>query len=301
MERAGNYRIGRTVRLISRNRIEISFEMPGAPFGRRTIKEPENHCLMRAFDIALVHGRSNPGKIDALILYDPSRGGYKCLASFAVTNYCKGKGILEGHRIVLFPSWKSHTGHMAFIDSSGIPTPFDAHHITFEPNSDGTLNCHARLPDRGKRPLPLYDRPAKGGWIRLCQVFINEHHWLDPVGQLKRSFHIDSDPESTVVKWRQTLREHLPDRHTLMIPPDLYNKNKDSVVWATMYLTDSPLKPSLGNALDPTFLASMPSERVRQPFKTKRFSIKIHGNLYLLISLHRIDAPLQQEILWGFG
>lgn len=297
---AGRYRIRPYLSLSSENRIEASFHLPGAFPGRRKVANPEKHCLMRAFDKMFIQGDPTTGRIGALMLYDPARGGCRCLASFALTHCRRERGILGGHRLVLFPSWKMTSNTIEFKDSSGTTKLFNAHHVTFEPNTDGTVNCHAtRL--NGNDKLKLSSRlKAEDNRIPLCQVLIQDHRSLDPVGLIKRSIAWESDPEQTIRIWRESLHENFPDRHILMIPPDLINKSEYGVVLVKMYLSNSKMDPPSEGRFPGIVFSTLPSRATEGLSPSKRFVIKIQEGLYLSIAVLRLDGVLPSKVTWTF-
>lgn len=299
MKQAGNYRIRAKVSSAAAGQIEVRFDMLDIRLRKRSVERPENHCLMRAFDRLFLEGNPRTGKIGVLVLYNPSQGGLRCLASFAVTDYSQSHGILGGHRFVLFPSWKSRSDLLAFVDSSGKTTPFDAHHVTFQPASDGTLSCHATLSDRREDRYVLSRKlEAEEGVVRLCQVFIPDNRLLDPVGRLTRVIPSRSDVDETIRRWNQCLQTNFPYRQPVMIPPDSMKSGEESVVWGSLYL--SKTSQLSGKTIDRFPIAlypKMPPGWNSQPHKRRLVEIGIYPDMYLLVSLRRIDVPIASKTL----
>jgi hypothetical protein len=187
------------------------------------------------------------------------------------------------------------------MEKSGQSRPYDAHHITFEPNLDGTINCHATSFDRTKERLVLCDRiTAEGDRVLLCQVFIQDHRSLDPVGLLKRTIPWESDVEGTVRKWRETLHANFRERHMVMIPPNLLNKHEYDIVFGRMYLSNRRLRPPSDERYPAVVFSTMPSRATTQSLERTWYSVGIYPDLYLSMSFYRMDGTLQSSTMWGF-
>ena len=302
LRRAGRYRIRTDVSTGENGQIDVTFNLPGSPFHRRAIPEPEKHCVMRAFDRMFVQGKSKIGRIGALILYDPLRGGFRCVASFALTNFSRPNGVLRGHRLVLFPSW-SYQGHtIAFKNVSGKSVFYDAHHVTFEPNPDGSINCHATSFDRKEPKEVLCGQIAdEDGGVLLTQIFIQDHESLDPVGVLRRSFPCNSNPEDKTTEWRDVLQKSFPRRHIVMIPPNLMNRSDRGIVFGRIYLSREESFRKVGEKFPAMVFTELPSVGTTSRLERNWFRIKVVSDLFLYVSLYRIDGTLtQSKPIWAF-
>lgn len=301
LRRAGNYRIGRSISLNPEGHIVVSFNMPELAIRRRLVKEPEKHSLMRAFDKMFVDGNPKTGKIGAIMLYDPTRGGPRCLGSFAVTNFSRKKGILGGHRLVLFPSWIYRSNTIGFMGMDGRPTILDAHHITFEPKSDGTLNCHAtRFNRKTPRHILCKALSAEDDRILLSQVFVQDHKSLDPVGLLTKTVKRPTNSEKTVKEWDDSLHFNFPEKHILMSPPDLMNTNDYEIVFCKIYLSKGKVEPRPDEKFPAVVFSKMPSKSISRQCRGAWYSIGIYPDLYLSILLSRMDGCLKSSIMWAF-
>jgi len=302
MRQASNYRIRARVSAAAAGQVRVTFDLPDMQLVGRTVEQPEKHCLMRAFDKLFLQGDPKTGKIGVLAMFDPTRRRFSCLASFAVTRYSQPKGVLGGHRFVLFPSWKSRSDLVAFMDSSGRTTPFDAHHVTFQPNPDGTLSGHATPSDRsGSRRLLCRKLRPEEGAVRLCQVFFNDYQWLDPAGKLTRVIPCESNVEQTVQKWNDCLRANFPSRHITMVPPDLMKSEEEPTVWGSLYLSKAPQHSMKRPDRFPSILSSKMPKGWDTRMSTRRLvEIGIYPDLYLSVSLRRIGVTLPSPIMWAF-
>lgn len=299
VKRAGSYRIKWRLVLASDQTIEAFFYLPGAPPWRRIVENPEKHCLMRALDKLFVQGNPTIGRIGTQLLYDPLRGGCKCMTSFAVTDCKHGEGILKGHRLVLFPSWWKDSCTIAFCDSSGVPRLFDAHHVTFEPNKDGTVNCHATHLNGEKRCLNRRMRP-EGDHIQICQTLVQDHRRLDPVGVIKRSIPCPSDSRSTIQRWRESLRTNFPERHILMTPPQVASATDDDVILVKTYISNTRSEPPRNDRFPGIVFSTLPSKAIVGPVRKRSFFARLSSNLYLSSATMRLDGTLLSKVIWTF-
>jgi len=298
MRNAGRYRIRRSLSPVSQGNIEVTLTLPGA-FGRRLVSEPEKHCLMRAFDRMFTQGDSRTGKIGALVLADPARGGIKCLASFALTTWTRKQGILGGHRFVLFPSWRAGSNTLAFVNSSGNSVLFDAHHITFEPNKDGTVNCHATGVDRAKKLSINRRLEVEDDRILLCQVLVQDHQSLDPVGQIRKTVPCFSDRGRVIREWRESFKKNFPRDHMLLIPPNLTNDRKRDVVMVDMYLSNKAISSPQKGTYPGVVFSTLPTQSAKA-IPRKHYLINIWPSLNLSVDVTRLDGTLRSKVMWAF-
>jgi hypothetical protein len=300
VRRVNRYRIRARLSLTEEGRIKVAFTMPGGFLWRKVLQQNDNHCLLRAFDRMLVEGNPNSGKIGTLLLFDPIRGGMKCLASFAVTDWTGGEGILRGHRFVLFPSWKSLSNMVVFVDTHGQNNIFDAHHITFESNSDGSLNCHATSPDRRNRYVICRRMVEEGGSVILGQALVQNQLALDSAGRVTKMISWPSNPEKMIEIWGPSLRRNFADRHPMLTPPDLTNKNDYGVVLAKLRLGNKPPKPGIDERLPACCFSTVPSKATSAEVRRRDYCIKIYSDLFLSVSLLRVDGKLKSDSVWAF-
>lgn len=305
LERAVVNRI-RTTKVQSRlvatdsGRIELSFWIRDGIVWKRNVERPENHCLMRAFDKMLREGNPDTGKIGVLQLFDPSRGGLRCPASFAVTDRRGGHGILQGRRFILFPSWMPVTNVIQFKNSSGEGFRFDAHHVTYESNSDGTLSCHATSVDGKEHRNLARMKPDEDGNFAIGDAFMQNHLALDAGGFLTRSIELPCEPHKLIEKWGTSLRRNFPHQQPVLFPPDIYNKDDCRVLMMRMRLGGKTPRPSQSERISPVCFSDTPKDFVDGPKVHRDCHIRIYSDLYLSLSVFRMNGVLQSDSVWLF-
>jgi hypothetical protein len=300
IDRVRKYKIRQRLSVTKGGQVQLAFSIRGSFVHRRVVDRAENHCVMRAFDRMLAEGNPRSGKIGVLLLFDPARGGLRCLASFAVTDWSSGQGVLRGHRFVLFPSWKYGSGMVLFKDNSKKENVFKAHHITFDSNPDGTLNCHATSADRNIHYKLCQRMLEEDGNVILGEALVQNHRSLDQVGLLAKSIDPPCDPKKLIQLWEPSLRSSFTERHPVLIPPDIFNKEDRGIVMVQMRLGNRLPKPGKKHGIPMVCFSQSPQESISKSVQSREYYIRIYPDLILSLSLIRLDGMLKSDTIWAF-